>query len=374
MRRYYCFLLLCFVIMNIAAQNIVSPEIHDDHSGSFRLYAPYAKRVSVESDCLLKYEDHSPFGEKTRKVKMYRDSIGIWTYTTEPLQPEVYFYTFIVDGKRTHDPQNPDSTFVLLHQVSLFAVGGTPRTNLYLHAPESLRGRIDTLSYYSDKQGISRRLLVYVPNRTSTETESPLPILYLFHGISGDELRWVEHGRAADILDNLISQGRIPQMLVVMPDCNVVKRIQKGKRTNLIRNILNYPNLCAGGFEAAFDELETFIQNKYNVARESRYRAIAGLSSGARQVCNIALLQPDTFSAIGLFTPVIGKKQLPKQSEAVYHVFVGTDDMFYKNGKRCYRYLAKKNIPCTFNERNSGHTWRSWREFLTDFLPMLFKD
>lgn len=380
---------------SVSPSQLLSTLVHSDRSVTFRYYNPEAKTVKLVSDCLLRKPDNSAFGGKTSTVRMHKEADGLWTYTTSPLTPEVYCYNYIVDGKRIHDPQNPDSTFVLLHQVSLLTVAGTPRTDLYVPVASDLKGRIDRVSYYSEQQDITRRVLVYVPNEKLCQSATDgrdLPVLYLFHGISGDELGWVEYGKAANILDNLMLQGKIRPMLVVMPDCNVVRRIQKGKRTNLLRNMFNYPALCAGGFEASFDELEDFVSSHYNASADPRYHAIAGLSSGARQTANIVNLQPDTFMTVGLFSPVLYRGQLPEQgvssdlvpaddddlllaveSKPVFHIYIGKNDMFYRNGKRYYQRLQKRGIECTLYEAEGGHTWRSWREFLTEFLPTLFR-
>ena len=361
-----------FVVMNVQAQDITSPIIHPDGSVTFLYYNPDAKNVKVVSDCLRRRPDHSAFGEKTRTEKMTCDSLGIWSLTTRPLLPEVYSYNYIVDGTQIPDPSNADSAYVLLHKVSHFAIGGTERTNLYLPAPADKRGHIDSLSYYSEQQGITRRLLVYVPNGCNEHTK--LPVLFLLHGVSGDELSWLEHGKATCILDNLTAQGKIPPMLVVMPDCNVVRKIMRGKRTNILRNMFNYPALCRGEFERDFHELEDFVASRYNISPLRQDHAIAGLSSGARQAANIAKLQPDTFATVALFCPVVHRRQIPDSSDSVYQVYVGTDDMFYNNGKNCYRRLKKNGVNGTLYETQGGHTWRSWREFLTVFLPTLFSE
>ena len=389
--------LLLIMPFMLSAQTYQSPVVHADRTVTFTYHNPAAKRVKLRSDCLYPQPDNSTWGEKTRTVRMQRDSLGTWTYTTDPLLPELYFYNFIVDGKRIPDPLNPDSTYILLHQSSTFVVGGSPSANLFLPVPDSAGGHLDYLSYHSNAQDINRRVVVYTPH----DYTEPLPVLYLLHGISGDEERWIDHGHAKHILDNMIAQGRCQPMIVVMPDCNVVRRIQRGKRTNLLRNMLNYPALCKGDFEAAFYELQAFIASHYIVSDAPHHTAIAGLSSGARQAANIAILQPDTFSVIGLFSPVVHKKQLPKgthsspsaaewyadslSAEIVgnasvrcnlmptsYAIYVGTNDLFYRNARRCHRRLHDRHIPCTLHETTGGHTWHNWRLFLIDFLPTLF--
>ena len=377
MPRMFNILLLLLPFM-LSAQTYQSPVVHADRTVTFTYHNPKAKCVKLRSDCLYPQPDNSTWGEKMHTVKMQRDSLGTWTYTTDPITPELYIYNFIVDGKRIPDPLNPDSTCILLHQSSTFVVGGSPTADLYLPMQDSASGHLDYLSYHSDAQNIDRRVVIYTPH----DCNKPLPVLYLLHGISGDEERWIDYGHAMYILDNMIAQGRCQPMIVVMPDCNVVRRIQKGKRTNLLRNMLNYPVLCRGDFEAAFYELQAFVSAHYAVSDAPYHSAIAGLSSGARQAANIALLQPDTFSVIGLFSPVVHKKQLPKtgtrtslsaSDSTSYAIYVGTNDLFYRNACRSHRRLQERHIPCTLYETDGGHTWHNWRLFLIDFLPTLFQ-
>ena len=353
------------------SQTIISPEVHADSSVTFRLYAPDAKRVQIESDCLLCKPDNSWFGGKMAKREMTKGDDGIFSFTTRPLIPEVYQYRFIVDGKKTHDPQNPDSTYVLLHQESIVAVGGTELADLYVTNVDIPHGRIDTLDYYDEPQQVSRKVLVYVP--LCTQTTDSLPVLYLLHGISGDERSWTEGGRLQQIMDNMIALQKTEPMFVVMPDCNVRNKLTPKHRTNLYRNMMNYPGLQRGDFEEAFLRMHQYISENYPVATERDQHFIAGVSSGAQQAANIVSHNTDLFSVVGLFSPALMKKKHlpPADSEIKYHIYVGQNDLFYNDGIRFARHLNARNITCTMHDTEGGHTWRSWREFLTDFLTLL---
>lgn len=261
---------------------------------------------------------------------------------------------------------------------------------------KSLLWRIDTLSYYSDVHKSMRNVVVYAPIEAhkSYGNSDDMPVLYLFHGINGDELHWVENGRLVEVVDSLITEGLLKPLVVVMPDCNPKNR-KDGKRRNLWQNVFSYPDLCKGGFEDGFTELEGFIHSRYRVSKEQNKRAIAGLSSGARQAVNIVNLQPKAFCAVGLFSPVVTKKQLPEKNkdtgpansnfieiayfdtttkEPAYRIYLGKTDPFYCNGKRFYKRLQKQGINSTLYETKGGHTWRSWHEFLIDFLSLVFKE
>ncbi len=340
-----------------------------------------AHHVKVESDCFMpRQKDNSWFGGHMRKKAMHQDSVGLWTLTTDPIVPEVYQYRFVVDGKKIEDPANPDSTYVLLHKESVVAVGGNPQADLYVTDEHAPHGRIDTLSVYCPEQNVTRKVLVYVP----PVMQDSFPVLYLMHGISGDETTWIEVGRVCQIMDNLLAQGRTKPIIVVMPDCNVPNKLQPKKRTNMLRNIINYPTLRRGDFEKAFAEMHHSVCSHYPISSKQQDHYVAGLSSGAMQAANIARNQPELFAKVGLFSPALMKEEQfrshKKGSEACvpcadshpdYFVCVGKRDFFYRDGKRFARQLANAGLTCSVYESDSGHTWRSWREYLTAFIESL---
>ena len=112
--------------------------------------------------------------------------------------------------------------------------------------------------------------------------------------------------------------------------------------------------------------------------RVSDQRYIAGFSSGARIAANIVNRYPDKFQAVGLFSPVIYKEQIPQKSQISnhksqisYHIYMGRSDMFINNGRRFHKRLTKSGIDHFYMENEGGHTWRNWRFYLTDFLERL---
>ena len=381
--RKYLFIALLIAASSVFSQvHVVSPETSIDSIITFRLYAPNAKRVKLESDCLMPHQkDDTPFGMHTRKKNMHKGADGVWTYTTEPVVPGVYQYRFIVDGKKIEDPENPDSTYVVLHKESIVAVGGNPQADLYVEPDENVpRGRVDTIWVYCPEQKVERKVLVYVP---PVEQDS-FPVLYLMHGISGDEATWIECGRVRQIMDNLLAYERIEPMIVVMPDCNIPNKLAPKKRTNMLRNIFNFPILRLGDFENAFPGMHKSICELYPISSLQKDHFLAGLSSGAMQAANIVRDQPELFAKVGLFSPARMKREqyisnkngknacVPcADSKPVYFVCIGSNDLFYKDGKRFIRRLANAGITCQVYETESGHTWRSWREYLTAFIETL---
>lgn len=338
--------------------------------------------MQVESDCLVpNQKDDSPFGGHTRKRNMHKDSTGVWTMTTDPVKPDVYQYRFIVDCKKMEDPVNPDSTYVVLHKESVVAVGGNQLADLFVEPAEGIaRGHVDTIFVYSPEQDVSRKVLIYVP---PVEQDS-FPVLYLMHGISGDEATWIEVGRVPQVMDNLLAQGRIKPMIVVMPDCNVPNKLEPKKRTNMLRNMFNFPILRMGAFEDAFVHLHNSICKQYPISSLQQNHFVAGLSSGAMQAANIARDRPEVFGKVGLFSPARMKEEQIEihkrgkdacvpcvESQPTYFVCIGTKDYFYQDGKRLIRRLDKAGLTYVVYETETGHTWRSWRDYFVAFVQTL---
>jgi enterochelin esterase family protein len=270
---------------------------------------------------------------------------------------------------------------VLLHKESVVAVGGNPLADLYVEPDEGVaRGHVDTIFVYSPEQDVTRKVLVYVP---PVEQDS-FPVLYLMHGISGDEATWIECGRVPQVMDNLLAHGRVRPMIVVMPDCNVPNKLEPKKRTNMLRNIFNFPQLRMGAFEEAFVHLHKSICEQYPISSRQKDHFVAGLSSGAMQAANIARDRPELFGKVGLFSPARMKEEqfmthkhgkdacVPcVESQPVYFVCIGKRDYFFQDGKRFIRRLANAGLTCEVYETDSGHTWRSWREYLVVFIQSL---
>ena len=203
-----CMALMLFPIQAWAQQalgegpKIVSPEIHDNHTVTFRLRAPKAVKVQVVGDCI-----------PTGVADLVENKEGVWEYTTaEPLKPELYTYAFQVDGLRMNDPSNVFMIRDVSTVSNVFIVGGE-RADLY-KVNDVPHGTVSKVWYDSPSLGISRRMTVYTPAGYETSGKC-YPVFYLLHGMGGDENAWSELGRATQILDNLIAQGKAEPMIVV---------------------------------------------------------------------------------------------------------------------------------------------------------------
>ena len=344
-----------------------SVTVNEDSTVSFCYCGP-GRRVSVQSDLLYADEDTARYTDRTRRIKMRLGSDGCFHATTRAVSPEMYTYCFRVNGKRKPDPLNSDTAWQKMHKWNVVNVGGSERAELY-RTPER-QGELIRTSWYSSNEKLRRRVNVYVPSEVSYQLSEGerFPVLYLIHGINGYEGSWSERGRAINILENLVAEGLCEPMILVMPDVNFGVHEDKPSHHTLWNNIFNYPRLCHDhDIERSLVELVQMVDSTYPIS-DKHY--IAGLSDGARIAANTANLMPGYFEAIGMFSPVVHKSQLPKDSTTVY-IYTGKKDMFHPNAKRFNRRMEKAQKPHSYSESIGGHTWRNWRSYLVDFLKKL---
>ena len=367
-----CVLIVLLILSLTCGNAQESPRdsilLHPDGSVTFLYQNPDAKSVKVYCDCKLRKETPIIRTENYHSAKMSKDSSGLWAYTTPPLPPEVYTYQFGSDSRRFPDPNNPDSIRVQSKKMSVFILNGTPQTDLYVSNP--MYGRMDTLVFQSANEEKPRRVIVYTPPHYSESVS--YPVLYLLHGLNGNETAWNDRGRAAQILDNLIVQEKAKPMILVMPDANPVCLISQKEEVGLFKNILLYHTWNKIEFEKCYPEIDSFLSRRYSFSQRPGHRAVAGLSAGAKQSANLANLYDSTFSSIGLFSPVVGKKQLPQSTYSQYWISGGTCDLFhYRINKFCKK-MQRKHIPYTMYSSAGGHTWRNWRVYFSEYVRTLF--
>ena len=365
---------------------VVSPEIHDNNTVTFRFKAPKAVRVQLTGD-FLPVQKNAKF-EAPGIVDLKEGQEGVWEYTTpEPLKPELYSYSFIVDGLRMNDPAN----VYLIRDVStlnnVFIIGGD-RADFYKVNPVP-HGTVSRIWYDSPALGLERRMTVYTPAGYETSGKR-YPVLYLLHGMGGDEEAWISLGRTAQILDNLIAQGKAKPMIVVMPNGNASQEAAPGESSRgMVPPTMQLPKTMEGSYEQAFPEIVKFIDKNYRTIKSKSGRAIAGLSMGGFHSLHISKQYPDMFNYIGLFSAAIMpnkevsspiyenmeeklKVQFDK-NPALYWIAIGKTDFLYKANEEYRKLLDEKGYKYTYYESDEGHIWKNWRIYLTEFVPMLFR-
>ena len=293
------FLLFQICILGIAQQalwngsQIISPEINKDKSVRFQLFAPNADTVLITGDFLPQNKMETPMGMVSMPGvdKMIKRSNGIWEYRTKVLSPELYNYNFIVDGIKISDPSNVYQLRDVASIFNIFIIDGD-RADLY-KVNDVPHGSVSKRWYESQALGMNRRVTVYTPAGYESG-EKEYPVLYLLHGMGGDEEAWGSLGRATQILDNLIASGKAEPMIVVMPNGNVSKQAAPGETSEgLLPPSFLLPNTMDGTYENSFPEIVNFIETNYRVKKDKNNRAIAGLSMGGFHSMHISKEYPD---------------------------------------------------------------------------------
>lgn len=355
-----------------------SPEVNKDNTVTFRLKAANATKVEVVGDFLSKDE----------KAEMKKVNNDVWEYTTpKALAPELYSYSFMMDGIKISDPSNVFMSRDVVTISNLFMIDGK-ESELYkvLNVPH---GSLSKVWYHSEKLNADRRITVYTPAGYETNGQK-YPVLYLLHGMGGDEDSWSTLGRASQILDNLIAQGKAKPMIVVMTNGNSDLQAAWGESpTGYVTPTIELPKTTDGSFEDAFPEVVTFVDKAYRTITKKESRAIAGLSMGGFHSMQISKEYPTLFNYIGLFSASArfkGRKDSHiyenceakiktqfAQKPALYWIAIGEDDFLYEENQKFRSFLDANGFQYTYVESEGGHIWRNWRNYLCQFLPLIFK-
>lgn len=370
--------------------SVISPEIHENNTVTFRLKAPKAVKVQVTGDFLpiQKIKTQSGEFEGPDVVDLKEGKDGVWEYTTpNPLSPELYSYSFIVDGLKVMDPGNVYMIRDVATVTNVFIIGGE-RADLY-KVNKVPHGTVSRVWYNSPALGMERRLTVYTPAGYETSGKR-YPVFYLLHGMGGDEEAWIALGRTSQILDNLIAQGKAKPMIVVMTNGNASQEAAPGESSlGMVTPTMQLPQTMEGSFETSFPDVVKFIDKNYHTVNNKQNRAIAGLSMGGFHSLHISKQYPDMFNYIGLFSAAIfpnrevkspvyddleGKLKIQfSKKPALYWIAIGSQDFLYKANEDYRKLLDEKGYKYTYYETGEGHIWKNWRIYLTEFVPLLFK-
>lgn len=245
-----------------------------------------------------------------------------------------------------------------------------------IYNPAIPHGTIDTISYESKTVGTIRKCLIYTPPGFSKSNK--YPVLYLLHGIGGDEKEWLNGGKPQVILDNLYAQGKAEPMIVVLPNGRAMKEDGAGG------NIMEPEKVQAfATFEKdLINDLIPYVESKYPVIADKDHRAIAGLSIGGGQSLNFGLGNLDKFAWIGGFSSAPNTKKpeelLPdpeaaKQKIKLLWISCGASDGLITYSKRTHEYLTEKNVPHIYYIEPGIHDFKVWKNGLYMFSQLIFK-
>lgn len=371
-------------------QNIISPEINPNNIVTFRIQVPKAQKVQLTGDFLPTEKLDTEYGkfDKPGTVDLKEGKDGVWEYTTiEPLKPELYSYSFIVDGFKTTDPNNVYLIRDVASVTNVFLIGGG-RADLY-KVNNVAHGTVARRWYNCPTLNMTRRLTVYTPAGYEA-SKTNYPVLYLLHGMGGDEEAWIALGRTAQILDNLIAQGKAKPMIIVMTNGNASQEAAPGESSlGFYKPNMQLQKTMEGSMESSFPDVVKFIESNYRTVASKKGRAIAGLSMGGFHSLHISKEYPDMFDYVGLFSAAIIpnkdikspiydnfdsklKVQFSKKPK-LYWIGIGKSDFLYKANEEYRNILDKGGYKYTYYESEEGHIWKNWRIYLTELVPLLFK-
>lgn len=346
---------------------VVSPDVHPDGSVTFRFRAQNAQDVQ------LNLEGWEPFA-------MTKGDQGVWSFTTAPLKPDYYGYSFVADGVRLIDPSNPLLKPNLLSTENAVHIPGPPALPWELN--DVPHGVIHHHFYGSDVAADNRDYYVYTPPGYDAGAKKTYPVLYLLHGYSDDASGWTAVGYANVILDNLIAQGKARPMIVVMPLGYGTMEMIRAAWGAWSRAELRDKNF-AKFREALLTEVIPKVESEYRITKDRDAHAIAGLSMGGSESLLTGLNNLDKFAWIGAFSsggiPEDFAKDFPgldaQANQKIHLLWIacGTEDHLIKVNRDLRGWLKQKNIQHTDIETPGMHTWMVWRRNLAEFAGLLFR-
>jgi enterochelin esterase family protein len=339
------------------------PRVFPDNSVIFKVLARQVSSMAVVMN---------------KNYEMTKDQDGVWSVTTEPLEPGFHYYTFLIDGVRVSDHSG------MVYYGSNYYSSGIeiPEKGVDFYDIKDVpHGEIRSVVYFSKNTGTWRPLNIYTPFGYDGSGKK-YPVLYIQHGGGENEQGWVVQGKTANILDNLISGGLAKEMLVVISNGNVGSNGynaegMKGFRDEMIENII------------------PFIEGHYRVVPDAAHRAMAGLSMGGGQTFYVGLANPDVFSYVGIFSsgvfggvqinsaPFDAEREIPgiytdagsfNSKLNLLYISVGEQDPRIEATRKIVDDFRSKGLEVEFSSFPGGHEWQVWRKSLHDFAQRLFKD
>ena len=360
---------------------VKSPELKND-SVTFRFVAPKARTVAVSASWL---------GYDPSKLPMTQDQTGVWSVSVPQPSPELYTYNIVVDGVTMLDPSNVFVQRDGSRYMNAFLVRGDFAD---LYAESSKAGDVEHVWYYSAENDMMRRMYVYTPAGYDPSNKNiKYPVLYLLHGGGGDEDAWSTLGRTCQILDNLIAAGKAKPMIVVMPNGNPNQYAAQTLGIPVKENVKKY-NSNFDNYSSLVADILPYVEKNYNVIKNRKGRAVAGLSMGGGQSFFIAFRNVDVFANVGIFSSgLIGSSAIggtPFDAEALFpgmysapQKFNRFDVIYLACGEQDNRIDGmldfKKKLDANgykgvvWEQYPGAHEWKVWRRNLSAFVQLIFK-
>ena len=353
----------------------ISPQLQPDGSVLFQLAMPNAAKVELHLD-----------GAKD-PLPMTKSADGTWSVAVPGLAPQYYSYSFNVDGTHVLDPHNVALKPSFFNVDNVFLVPGHPP--MLWEAADVPHGVVHHHYYRSNIVGINSEYYVYTPPNFDSGSKQKYPVLYLLHGYSDDPSAWTQMGKANVILDNLIAQGKVKPMIVVMPlGYGTMEVITGGWHT------WNDPKLVqrnySGFSDALVQEVMPLVKKQYPLSEKREEHAVAGLSMGGAESLLVGLNHFDDFAYIGGFSsaplggeggdfaarfPGITTESGPKINARLRVLWIacGTEDGLLDGNRKLIAWLKQQGLQPVAIETPGRHVWMVWRDNLSQFAPLLFQ-
>lgn len=334
-----------------------------DGSVVFSIYAPKARTVALGGEIV-------PFMSENKPV-VTENPNGVWNITLKDVEEGVYRYHFVVDGVQVDDPKGE----IASEKLGLAHIDDG---NSFFSMKDVPHGAISQRYYYSKPLKKYRRMHVWTPAGYET-SKKKLPVLYLVHGGGDTDSGWATVGCAGFILDNLLAEGKIEPMIVVMPNGSI--RAQKRDMSDQMRNFT----------DDMMQSVIPFVESNYRVLTDKDHRAMAGLSMGGIQTLECTLENFEKFGYVfvlsGGFNPNLDYEKeaerlhlkenaakINKTFRIFAHTQGGPNDITHISGEKTNKIFDKYGIKYEYSEPyQTGHTWSTWRNNLKDLAPRLFK-
>ena len=362
-----------------AASNVPGaeyPRVDEDFLVTFQLKAPDAQKVQVQV--------------QGARYEMTKGENGIWYVTTPPLIPGFHYYSLVVDGVAVNDPGS--HTFYGTGKDSSGIELPEKGVDYYSHK-DVPHGDVRIRPYFSKVTGMWRRCFVYTPPDYDTNAKARYPVLYLQHGMGEDETGWIFQGRANLILDNLIAAKKAVSMIIVTDNGYASRPGQAAPQGP------GAPGRGAGGGTVAFEEVITkdlipMIDSTCRTLADRDHRAMAGLSMGGNQTCQVTMRNLDKFAYIGAFSGTMnGLNTEPLDPATAFNGMFQDGAALNKKVKLFWigmgtaepnpfpgaigafrAMLDKAGVKYVYFESpGTAHEWLTWRRDLNDFAPRLFR-
>jgi enterochelin esterase family protein len=318
---------------------------------------------------------------------MAKDSTGIWNVTVGPIKPDIYPYSFQVDGVTVMDPANvsffPNERF----KASLVDI---PTEPLLIHAMRDVPHGTVSYEYYPSVERTTGSLVIYTPPGYSKDNTKKYPVFYLIGGTTDTEETWFKVGRANFILDNLIAMGKAKPMIVVMPYGNPMARVaeQTGhpKPADPPRESADADNRAKTFENDLIKNIIPYVEKNYRAITNKDSRAIGGFSRGGGQTLRTAFGNMDTFSWICCYSAFLSPQLMESNYRYIYEnpektnkqlkllwISVGSDDFLYKGTVEFMDFLKSKKVNYKNLITDGGHPWMNTKVYLAETAQLLFQ-